>query len=189
LVFANYVKVCPMTSTATELGLAPGAWRIDPAHSEVTFVIRHLMSKVRGSFTAFTGSVEIADDLAASTVTAEVDMSSIDTRNADRDTHLRASEIFDVDDHPTMGFVSTGLRRTELDGELTVRGVTRPLTLDVEFNGVGGDPWGGTRAGFTATGQVSRKEFGIEFNIPMGGDKMALGDRLDITLEIQAVQQ
>lgn len=178
-----------MTSTATELGLTAGIWEIDPAHSEVTFVIRHLMSKVRGSFTDFSGRFEIAEELAASQATARVEMASIDTRHADRDAHIRSADIFDVENHPAMTFVSTGLRDTRLDGELTVRGVTRPVTLDVEFNGVGEDPWGGTRVGFTATGQISRQDFGVEFNIPMGGEKMALGDKVDITLEAQAVRQ
>jgi len=177
-----------MTSTATELGLAPGTWRIDPAHSEVMFMIRHLMSKVRGSFTEFSGSLTIAEDLEASDVRVAVDMSSIDTRNADRDKHLRAAEIFDVESHPEMTFVSTKLRDTELDGELTIRGITRPVTLQVEFNGAGQDPWGGTRAGFTATSMISRQDFGIEFNIPVG-EGMALGDKVGITLEIQAVKE
>ena len=177
-----------MASTATELGMAPGTWRIDPAHSEVMFVIRHLMSKVRGSFTSFSGTVELAEDLEASTVRAAVDMSSVSTRNDDRDKHLKASDIFDVANHPEMTFVSTKLRGTELDGELTVRGVTRPVTLFVEFNGAGDDPWGGTRAGFTATAEISRKDYGIEFNIPVG-DSLALGDKVGIILELQTVKQ
>lgn len=177
-----------MTSTATELGLTPGTWRIDPAHSEVGFMIRHLMSKVRGSFTAFSGTLEIADDLEASEVRVSVDMASIDTRNADRDKHLRAEDIFDVDNHPEMTFVSTKLRESELEGDLTVRGVTRPVTLSVEFNGVGEDPWGGTRAGFSATAMISRKDYGIEFNIPVG-EGMTLGDKVGISLEVQAVKE
>lgn len=177
-----------MTSTATELGLTPGTWRIDPAHSEVGFMIRHLMSKVRGNFTAFSGTLEIAEDLESSEVRVTVDMSSIDTRNADRDEHLRAADIFDVDNHPEMTFVSTKLRESELEGELTVRGVTRPVTLSVEFNGVGQDPWGGTRAGFSATAMISRKDYGIEFNIPVG-EGMTLGDKVGISLEVQAVKE
>lgn len=177
-----------MTGTATELGLTPGTWRIDPAHSEVGFMIRHLMSKVRGGFTAFSGSLEIAEDLEASEVRVTVDMSSIDTRNADRDKHLRTADIFDVDNHPEMTFVSTKLREHELDGELTVRGVTRPVTLSVEFNGVGDDPWGGTRAGFSATAMISRRDYGIEFNIPVG-EGMTLGDKVGISLEVQAIKE
>ncbi|MEV5753535.1 YceI family protein [Actinoallomurus sp. NPDC052308] len=181
-----------MSVTAAELGLTAGTWNIDPAHSEVTFTIRHLMSKVRGSFTAFSGSVEIAEDVLASTATAEIEISSIDTRNADRDAHVRSADILDVENHPTIKFVTKGVRsegdKNLLDGELTIRGVSRPITLDVEFNGVGEDPWGGTRAGFTATGSISRKEYGIEFNVPLSGDKALLGDKVDISLEIQAVR-
>jgi polyisoprenoid-binding protein YceI len=179
-------------TTATELGLTPGTWNIDPAHSEVTFAIRHLMTKVRGSFTDFSGSVEVAEDLAASTVTAEIQMKSINTRNDDRDAHVRSADILDIENHPAMTFTTKGLRAEGedklLDGELTVRGVTRPITLLLEFHGVGEDPWGGTRAGFTATGVISRKDYGIDFNVPFGGDKALLGDKVDIQLEVQAVR-
>src|SRR5262245_44581678 len=138
-----------MTVSTVAPGLTAGTWNIDPAHSEVTFAIRHLMSKVRGSFTDFGGQVAIGDDLATSSVTAEIQMTSVSTRNADRDGHLRSAEIFDVANHPVMTFVTTGVRDGHLvDGELTIRGVTRPVTLEVEFNGVGEDPYGNTRAGF-----------------------------------------
>jgi polyisoprenoid-binding protein YceI len=181
-----------MATTATDLGLTAGTWNIDPAHSEVTFVIRHLMTKVRGSFTDFSGSVEIAEDLLSSTATAEIQVKSIDTRNADRDGHVRSAEILDIEHHPAMTFITKRLRVEDddslLDGELTVRGVARPITLRVEFNGVGEDPWGGTRAGFSATGSISRKDYGIDFNVPLGGDKALLGDKVDIQLEVQAVR-
>ena len=181
-----------MPATATELGLTAGTWNVDPAHSEVTFTIRHLMTKVRGVFTDFTGTIEIAEDVTASTATAEVKVDSIDTRNADRDAHIRSNDILGADEHATMTFTTKGVRvgddGNHLDGELTIRGVTRPITLEVEFNGVGEDPWGGTRAGFTATGSISRKDFGIDFNVPFGGDKALLGDKVDIQLEIQAVR-
>ncbi len=118
-------------------------------------------------------------------------MASVDTRNADRDAHLRSAEIFDVERFPSMTFTSTGVRAEDgrhlLDGELTVRDVTRPVTLEVEFNGSGTDPWGGTRAGFTAATQISRKDFGVEFNVPLQGEKVLLGDKVDIQLEIQAI--
>lgn len=181
-----------MSITATDLGLTTGTWNIDPAHSEVTFVIRHLMSKVRGSFTDFTGEVRIADRIEDSTVTAEVKLDSIDTRNADRDAHVRSADILDIEQHPTLSFVTRGVRAEGgehfLDGELTIKKITLPVTLAVEFNGVGEDPWGGTRAGFTASTTISRKEYGIEFNVPLGGDKALLGDKVDIQLEIQAVR-
>ncbi len=171
--------------------LSAGGYTIDPAHSEVTFTVRHLMSKVRGSFTDFSGDLSITDDLGLSSAKASIQTASVDTRNADRDAHLRSAEIFDVERFPSMRFTSTGVRAEDgrhlLDGELTVRDVTRPVTLEVEFNGSGTDPWGGTRAGFTAATQISRKDFGVEFNVPLQGEKVLLGDKVDIQLEIQAI--
>lgn len=181
-----------MTVAINDLGLTAGTWNIDPAHSEVTFVIRHLMTKVRGSFTEFTGAVEIADNVADSRAKAEIHLKSIDTRNDDRDAHVRSADILDVENHPVITYVSKGVRSEGgdylLDGELTVKDVTRPIALTVEFNGVGEDPWGGTRAGFTASGSLSRKDYGIEFNVPFGGDKALLGDKVDIQLEVQVVR-
>jgi polyisoprenoid-binding protein YceI len=182
-----------MSVTATELGLTAGSWNIDPSHSEVTFSIRHLMSKVRGSFTEFSGAIEIAEDVAASTATAEIQLKSIDTRNADRDNHVRSADILDIENHPAMTFQTKGVRvegdTNLVEGELTIKGISHPITLEVEFNGVGEDPWGGTRAGFTATGSINRKDYGIEFNVPLpGGQKALLGDKVDIQLEIQAVR-
>lgn len=181
-----------MTTLASELGLTAGTWNIDPAHSEVAFVIRHLMTKVRGSFTAFSGALEIAEKVEDSKATVEIEIKSIDTRNADRDAHIRSAEILDLDNHPVMKFATTGVRQDGgdflLDGTLTVRDATRPITLAVEFNGTDTDPWGGTRVGFSATASLSRKDYGIEFNIPLGGDKALLGDKVDIQLEVQAVR-
>jgi len=151
------------------------------------------MSKVRGAFPDFSGSIDIADKLADSQVTAEVQMASVTTHNAERDAHLRSAEIFDVEHFPTMRFRGTGVRMDGdsqlLDGELTIRNVIRPVTLKVEYNGVGEDPWGGVRAGFTATTSIHRNDFGIDFNIPLQGDKLLLGDKIDIELEIEAVRQ
>ncbi|XVQ10778.1 YceI family protein [Spirillospora sp. CA-255316] len=181
-----------MSIATSAPGLTAGTWNIDPAHSEVTFVIRHLMTKVRGSFTDFSGTIEIAEDLASSTASAEIKMASIDTRNADRDAHVRSADVLDIENHPTMAFKTTGLRSEGgdhyLDGELTIRGITRPVSLEVEFNGVGDDPWGGFRAGFSASTTINRKDWGIEFNVPLAGDKALLGDKVDLQLEIQAVR-
>jgi polyisoprenoid-binding protein YceI len=181
-----------MAVTTTDLGLTAGTWNIDPAHSEVTFVIRHLMTKVRGSFTEFAGAIQVAESVEASTATAEIQLKSIDTRHADRDAHIRSADILDIDNHPTITFATKGVRAEDgdylVDGDLTIKTVTRPVTLAVEFNGTAVDPWGGTRTGFTATTSISRKEYGIEFNVPLGGDKALLGDKVDIQLEIQAVR-
>src|SRR5262245_42325675 len=180
-----------MTTLATELGLPVGTWGFDTAHSEVSFVIRHLMTKVRGTFTEFSGSIEIAEKVADSRTEVEIAIKSIDTRNADRDAHIRSAEILDLDNHPAIKFVSTGVRESGddylLDGTLTIRGVAKPITLNLEFNGVSDDPYGNTKAGFSATGSISRKEYGVEFNVPFGGDKALLGDSVDLLIEVQVV--
>jgi polyisoprenoid-binding protein YceI len=179
-----------MTVLASELNLPVGTWNIDPAHSEVSFVIRHLMTKVRGTFTEFSGTFEIADKIEDSRVEAEIQIKSIDTRNSDRDAHIRSAEILDLDNHPVIKFVSTGVRQNGddylLDGTLTIRDVTHPVTLALEFNGTDQDPYGNTKAGFSATTSISRKQYGVEFNIPLGGDKALLGDNVDILIEVQA---
>jgi polyisoprenoid-binding protein YceI len=180
-----------MAALASELGLPVGTWNLDPAHTEVSFIIRHLMTKVRGTFTEFTGSIDIAEKVEDSRTAVEIQIGSIDTRNADRDAHIRSAEILDLENHPAIKFEASGVRQDGddylLDGTLTVRNVTNPITLAVEFNGTSEDPWGSTRAGFSATASISRKEYGVEFNIPFGGDKALLGDKVDILLEIQAV--
>jgi polyisoprenoid-binding protein YceI len=178
--------------------LEAGRWTIDPVHSEITFTIRHLMTTVRGSFPDFGGEVVIADDPLDSTARAEIRMGSIDTRSAERDEHVRSADFLDVRRHPVMMFAGTGLERAtvgrrarapryHLVGDLTIKNVTRPVRLLTEFHGVGEDPWGGVRAGFTATTSISRRDFGIEFNVPLQGDRVMLGDEIAIALEIQAV--
>ena len=128
--------------------LPAGTWTVDASHTEVGFVARHLMvSKVRGRFADVTGTVEVASDVTASTVNVTVAMASVDTRNADRDGHLKSADFFDVDNHPTMTFVATSFDGEDLTGDLTIKGVTKPVTFEVEFNGVATDPWGNTKAG------------------------------------------
>lgn len=184
-----------MTTTLPTLpGLVAGTWVVDPAHSDLSFSVRHLMvSKVRGSFARFSGEVRVAEDLLASAATASVEMASIDTRDGTRDAHLRTSDFFAVEEFPTMTWRSTGIRPSGdewvVDGELTLRGVTRPVPLTVEFNGVSKDPWGGTRAGFSASGELNRKEFGVNWNAPVDGGGVVVGDKVRIQLEIEAVLQ
>lgn len=178
--------------------LEAGRWTIDPVHSEITFTVRHLMTTVRGTFPDFGGEVVIAADPLDSTARAEVRMGSVDTRHAERDEHVRSADFLDVERHPVMVFTGTGVEpaavgrrartpRYHLAGDLTIKDVTRPVRLLTEFHGVGPDPWGGTRAGFTATAAISRRDFGIEFNVPLQGDRVMLGDEITIALEIQAV--
>jgi polyisoprenoid-binding protein YceI len=181
-----------MSAIASELGITAGTWNIDPAHSEVTFKVRHLMSKVRGAFTEFSGSVIVTDDITSSTATAEIKTASVDTRTPDRDTHIKSADILDAEKYPALTFNTTGVQADgddyRVDGTLTIKDVTLPVSLDVEFNGVGADPWGGTRAGFTATTSISRKAYGVEFNVPLQGDKVLLGDTIEIQLEVQVVK-
>jgi len=168
--------------------LTTGTWVIEPAHSEVGFTVRHLgLSKVRGRFNTFAGTVNIVDDRVASSVEATIDLASVDTNNADRDGHLRSTDFFDVDAHPQMVFRSTAVTPEELTGELTLNGITRQVTLDLEFHGVTVDGYDTTRAGFSAEGRISRTDYGIDFNAPLGVDGMLIGDKITIELEIQAV--
>ena len=178
----------------TVAGLVPGTWTIDPSHSDVAFTVRHLMvSKVRGQFTRFEGALQIAEAALDSSVTATIEIASIDTHDEGRDTHLRSNDIFGADTYPTMTYRSTGVRNAGddyvVDGELTLKGVTRPVELALELNGVVTDPWGGTRAGFSANTEINRRDFGVDITLPLDGGGVVVGDRGKITLEIEAVLQ
>ena len=185
-----------LTITVThELGLHPGRWIVDPHHSAVLFSIRHLgLAKVRGRFDRFETTLEVGPTLAETSVTAAIDLASINTNNTDRDAHLRSTDFFSTEEHPEMHFVSQGIRPAgevwELQGEVTLNGRTRPLTLEVEFNGVQEFPGQNTRhAGFSATGSLRRSEFGIEFGLlPIGMDTLALGDEVKIELDLEFVE-
>ncbi len=184
-----------MTDTTTETtitGYTSGTWTIDPVHSEVGFSVRHMMvSKVRGKFGTFNGEVVTGADPLASSVTAEVDLSSIDTGNADRDAHIRSADFFEVDANKTMTYRSTGVRvdgdNYVLDGELTLKGVTKPVPLRLEIGGFGPDAYGGTRAGFTATGEIKRSDFAVDFNAALETGGVVVGDKVNLHLEIEAV--
>ena len=176
------------------MSITTGTWNLDPTHTEIGFSVRHIMSKVRGKFETFEGTLVTADPITDSKVTVEVDLSSINTGTADRDAHLRSQDFFDTENHPKMTFVSTGVVQKSDDsfvvqGDLAIKGVTKPVELAVDFLGEGADPWGGTRVGVEATGQISRKEFGIDFNIPLEGDKVMIGDKITITINAEAVLQ
>lgn len=180
------------TTTTTIPGYVTGTWTIDPVHSEVGFSVRHMMvSKVRGKFTSFEGSVTTAENPLDSTVTATVDLGSIDTGNADRDNHIRSADFFEVDAHNTMTFTSTGVRADGgdyvLDGDLTLKGVTKPVSLDLELGGFGPDAYGGTRAGFSASTVINRRDFGVDFNAAMETGGVVVGDKVTLNLEIELV--
>ena len=182
-----------MTTATTQIpGYVVGTWDIDASHSTVGFSVRHMMvSKVRGYFRDFTGEITTAEDPAQSVVTATIDLGSIDTRQEQRDAHIRSADFFDVDNHPQMTFRSTAVRTDGadwfVDGELTVKGRTKPVTLELELNGFGPDAYGGTRAGFSAKTEISRKEYGVDIDMPMDGGGVVVGDKISIELEIEAV--
>ncbi len=172
----------------TQPELHVGTWVIEPAHSEIGFTVRHLgLSKVRGRFNSFTGSAQISDPATASSVTATIDLSSVDTNNPDRDGHLRSSDFFNADAQPEMTFVSTSVSEDTMVGELSINGVTKQVELDLEFHGVVVDGYGMTRAGFSAEGEIKRSDFGIDFNMPVGMDGMLISDKVKINLEGELV--
>ncbi len=173
--------------TAFGTEVIAGTWKIDASHSEVGFTVRHLMSKVRGQFTSFEGTLTTGDSLESTRATATVDLNSIDTRDAQRDGHLRSADFFDVETHGQMTFTTTSFDGTVATGELTLKGVTKPIELDVEFLGLGQDPWGGQRLGFEASTTINRKDWGVDFNIPLDGGKVLIGDKVSIHLAVEAV--
>lgn len=175
--------------------LTPGVWNVDPSHSTVGFTARHLMvTKVRGRFTAFSGSLTIADEPLASSVTATVEMASVSTGDSGRDGHLQSPDFFDVAQFPTMSFTSTSIERDGdddeflLHGELTIKGVTKQVTFELEFDGVATDPWGNTKAGFTAETEINRKDWGLEWNVALEAGGVLVGEKIKLQLDIQAVK-
>ena len=173
--------------------LTAGVWNIDASHSSVGFVVRHMMvSKVRGHFGTFNGTLTIADDPLASKVEATAETASITTNDDGRDTHLRSADFLDVEQFPTIAFASTGIRRDGddyvLHADLTIKGVTRPVDFELEFNGVSPDPMGGIRAGFSAKAEISRKDWGLEYNMVLETGGVVVGDKVKLELEVEAVK-
>jgi polyisoprenoid-binding protein YceI len=181
-------------STVEIPGYVAGKWTIDTVHSHVGFVVRHMMvSKVRGNFKIFDGEFVTAENPLESSVTAKIDLRSIDTDNEQRDNHIRSADFFEVETHPEMTYRSTGIRQDGvsfiLDGDLTLRGVTRPVSLTLEIEGFGPDPFGGTRAGFSATGEINRSDFGVSYNGPIPGGGTIISEKVQLVLDIEAVLQ
>ncbi len=178
---------------STVLPLAPGRWVLDTNHSSVGFVIRHLgVSKVRGRFQEFDVDVVVGSTLADTSVQATIQMASIDTGNPDRDAHVRSADLLDVENRPTMAFRSTSILEAPngwaVDGELTIGDVTLPQRLDLEFGGIEEFPGGPRHAGFEATGELRRKDFGIDIAMPPGISTVALGDVVKIELDVQLLE-
>lgn len=169
--------------------LTPGSWTVDPSHTEVGFVARHLMvTKVRGRFAQVAGSVTIAEPFEGSSVTATADIASVSTGNADRDAHLRSADFFDADNFPQMSFASTAVGADFLEGDLTIRGVTHPARFALSFEGVAADPWGNTKAAFEATATVNRKDWGLEWNAALEGGGVLVSEKIQIVLEVQLLK-
>lgn len=188
----------PALGTRTVAGLdvpAAGTFAIDPTHTTVGFLARHLMiSKVRGSFTEVSGAIAIAEDVLQSSVEVHIRAASIDTGQADRDNHLRSADFLDVETHPELVFRSR--RVTDLDGsrfalvgDLTIRGVTREVTLDAEFEGVARSPWGSEVIGFTATTEIDREDFGITWNQALETGGVLVGKKVKIEISAEAIRQ
>ena len=170
--------------------LTPGTWTIDASHSSVAFSVKHLMiSKVRGSFSGFSGTVTVPEDRLATTVEVTIDPTTVNTADANRDAHLKNSDFFDTENFPSWTFVSKGIRVDGGDyvmsGDLTMRGVTKPVDLQVEFEGVSKDPWGNTKAGFSAQGEVNRKDFGMEYNAALETGGVLIGEKVKLSFDIE----
>ncbi|MGH8991599.1 MAG: YceI family protein [Acidimicrobiia bacterium] len=176
-------------------GLAPaGIWDVDPSHSNVEFVVRHMFTKMRGRFSEFTGTIELGENLEDSKAEGTIAVAGIDTGNPDRDAHLRSPDFFDIEAFPSLSFRSTGVRPGAggdlvLDGELTIKGVSRPVVLDVEFTGSAADPFGGERAGFSARTEIDREDFGLSWNVALETGGVLVGRKIRIELEIEAVRR
>ena len=180
-------------TAAVATDLTAGTWAIDPVHSSISFSVRHLVvSKVRGTFGTFSGAIVVAEDGTPS-VSAEIAVDSLNTGNEQRDGHIKSADFFDAENHPTATFVSTGVRAAGDDyvlaGDFTLKGVTKPIELTLEFNGVNPGMGHGEVAGFEASVVLNRKDFGIDIDMPLETGGTVVGDKITITLEIEALKQ
>jgi len=181
-------------ATATQSVTGTTTWKIDPAHTHVEFAVKHMMiSTVKGRFSEVSGEILLDEGtLPNSKVNIEVNVASIDTREAQRDTHLRSADFFDAEKFPKMVFRATAIEgpldEFKLTGDLTIHGVTRPVTLAVTHEGRGKDPWGGQRIGFSATGKIKRSDFGLTWNAALETGGFLVGDDVKISLDVEAVK-
>lgn len=183
-----------MTTTTLPAGLTAGTWVVDASHSEAGFTVRHAgIAKVRGTIAITDATITVGEDLSLSSVTATLDPATVDTRDANRDAHLKSGDFFDVETYPTWTFTSTGVTARGDDhvvtGDLTIHGVTHPVELATEFNGAATDPFGNARAGFSATTEISRKEFGLTWNAALETGGVLVSDTVKIALELSAIRQ
>ena len=182
-----------VTASNPLAALTAGIWTVDASHSHIGFVVRHLVvAKVRGQFNEFTGSITVADNPLQSKVVATVVANSIDTRDEGRDGHLRGTDFFDIEHNPTWSLVSTGIEASGTDhvlhADLTIKGVTKAVDFALEFHGVATDPWGNTKAGFSAATDISRKDFGLAWNVALDAGGFVVADKVSIVLDIEALK-
>lgn len=181
-----------MSSTTTVTPV--GTWNIDPSHSSVNFSVKHLgIATVRGTFNAFEGTLELGDDLASSKAYGTVEVASVDTKESGRDEHLRSADFFDVENHGKLSFSSTEITpvdddELEIQGDLTIHGVTNPVKFKAEITGTEVDPWGNDRVGLEVNGKIDRGEFGMKFNQALGSGNVVVSDKVKISLDISAVR-
>jgi polyisoprenoid-binding protein YceI len=184
------------TSTTTGLEAVTGTWTIDPTHTTIGFSARHAMvAKTRGRFAEFEGTLVLdGANIAASKADLTIQAASLDTKTADRDAHLKSADFLDVENFPTLTFATTSVQHKGGDdfvlvGDLTIHGVTKSVEIAVELVGVNGDPWGGTRIGLEGRTEISRKDFGLTWNVAIEGGGILVGDSIKIELDVEAVKQ
>jgi polyisoprenoid-binding protein YceI len=171
---------------------AAGDWTLDVSHTEVGFSVRHLgLAKVRGRFQSFEGTVHVAERPEDSSVEVTIDVASVNSRDEGRDAHLRSADFFDTETYPNLTFRSTGVRAKGnewlVDGELTIKDITRPVVLEATFEGIGSDPWGGSRAAFSASTEIEREDWGLTWNAALEGGGFLVGKKVKIELEVELV--
>lgn len=181
------------TIDGQELPIA-GRYAIDASHTEVVAIARHLVfTKVRALFPEVSGHVVVAEDPTQSSAEIEIAVASVESRDSARDEHLRSADFFDTENHPTIAFAATGVRRDggdwKLDGDLTVRGTTRPVTLDVEYLGAVTDPWGGQRIAFTAATELDREDFGLTWNVALETGGVLVGRKVALEIDTELVYE
>lgn len=181
-------------TAGTDRSTLTGTYTLDPAHTTIGFVARHAMvTKVRGSFDEFEGTIEVdGDNPTASSATVTIQTKSIDTRNADRDAHLKSNDFFSMDEFPEITFASTAIEADGEDfkvtGDLTIKGITKPVTIDVEFTGAATDPFDNQRIGFEGEVDVNRKDWGIEWNAPLAAGGVLVGEKVKLTFDVSAIK-
>ncbi|WP_409343168.1 YceI family protein [Paenibacillus sp. MBLB4367] len=176
--------------------MANTKWAVDPTHSSLDFSVKHMMiAKVKGTFHAFEAQIEAdPSDLTSASIRFDIDLNSIDTKNSDRDAHLRSADFFEIEKYPKLTFVATSIEKSgngeyDVTGDVSLHGVTRSETFSVSFEGAGKDPWGNEKAGFSATGSLKRSDYGLTYNAVLETGGVLIGDEVKISIEIEAAKQ